>query len=424
MTEARCADQGGLGRQLLALLATTVIGFGASVGAALGADLNVGPTASSRAASDRPCPTLAEIPRHDRLVGLRLHARRVGDAQEPAALALDPRMAGRGVLGERAGRLLRVEGGEVTDEVVLDLRADTADVGDGGLLGAAYDPDGGWLYVYRTDATFDDVLTAHRLDEGGRPTGGPGRVVLHVDRPVSLQHHGGSLVFGRDRMLYVGFGDGGGLGDPDEHAQDPSTLLGKVLRIDPTPAAARPYAVPADNPFLDHLGWRPEIWVLGVRNPFRMSLDDATGDLWLGDPGQSCWEEVDRLPTGADGAGGSNLGWDRLEGDEPFEGGTVPGVELRPTYTYAHESGGCAIVTGYVLRDPALPQLDGSLLHADHCRGRLLALRVDDGRAAGHDPTVIDLGIEIERPAAIVSGPNGRPWVLSLEGGIYELASG
>jgi hypothetical protein len=219
-------------------------------------------------------------------------------------------------------------------------------------------------------------------------------------------------------MLYVGLGDGGGLGDPGENAQDPHTLLGKVLRIDPTPEAAQPNSVPADNPFVDRHGWRPEIWALGVRNPFRLSLDDSTGDLWLGDVGQSCWEELDRLPTGRDGAGGSNLGWDRVEGDAAFEGGEVVGPEITPELTYSHRDGWCAITAGYVVRGSALEELEGRLLHTDYCRGRLYGLDVDHGGG------VVDLGIEVERPVAVVRGPRGLPWVLSLDGGVYELAEG
>ena len=182
----------------------------------------------------------------------------------------------------------------------------------------------------------DDVLTAYPLDDAGAPDGERGRVILAVDHPDSVQHHGGALVVGPDELLYLGLGDGGGLGDPHGNAQDETTLLGKVIRIVPTPGGAEPYRIPPDNPFVDEPGVAPEIWVMGVRNPFRMSTDPDTGDLWLGDVGQSCWEELDRLPTGADDAGGANLGWDHVEGSHPFEGGTVPGRELGPVQEHPH----------------------------------------------------------------------------------------
>jgi hypothetical protein len=216
----------------------------------------------------------------------------------------------------------------------------------------------------------------------------------------------------------VGFGDGGGLGDPHENAQDPSTLLGKVIRIDPTPDGERPYAVPADNPFVDRPGWRPEIWLLGVRNPFRMSLDEAAGVLWLGDVGQSCWEEIDRLPI-AELADGANLGWDRREALADFEGGEVPGREVAPLDAYPHAEGWCAVVAGYVPRDSAIPALDGWLLHTDYCKGRIFALRVGDGPDAAVERR--DVGLHIDAPIALVPGPAGRPWVLTLDGEVLEI---
>jgi glucose/arabinose dehydrogenase len=225
-----------------------------------------------------------------------------------------------------------------------------------------------------------------------------------------------------DGLLYLGLGDGGGLGDPRENAQDTGTLLGKVLRIEPTPDESDPYRIPADNPFVDDPDVLPEIWAIGVRNPFRIGLDDATGDLWLGDLGQSCWEELDHLPTGAESAAGSNLGWDVVEGSHPFEGGAVPGRRLDPAVEHAHRDGWCGVVAGYVLRDGPLPALEGHLLYADYCHGRLVALDVDGvGPAAER---VVETTLTVENPIAIVAGPSGRPWVLSLGGQIWEVGPG
>ena len=135
--------------------------------------------------------------------------------------------------------MLRIEGGTITDDVVLDLTDDTMQEGDGGLLALAYDAGAEWLYVYRADAAGDDVLTAYPLDDAGAPDGERGRVILAVDHPDSVQHHGGALVIGPDELLYLGLGDGGGLGDPRrQRAGSETTLLGKVLRIVPTPERA------------------------------------------------------------------------------------------------------------------------------------------------------------------------------------------
>jgi glucose/arabinose dehydrogenase len=393
----------------MAMVGTTVAGAIAIVGPAT-------TTTSSRLAADRTCPLPEPSPPTPLVDGPALTTVVVAQANEPTALALRPGSPGDGVLAERGGRLLQVEDGVITDRVVLDLSDDTTNDGDGGLLGATYDPDGAWLYVYRATEARDDRLTAYPVGAAGMPDQGGERTILDVDHPPSKQHHGGSLVFGADGMLYLGLGDGGGLGDPRENAQDPQTLLGKVLRIEPTPTGRWPYAVPRDNPFVGRPGWRSEIWALGVRNPFRMSLDAATGDLWLGDVGHSCWEELDRLPAAAAGA---NLGWDRREGPSDFEGGDVHGPELTPAHAYPHADGWCAIVAGYVPRASAIQALDGWLLHTDYCRGRILAVRVGDGDVG--PVAVRELGLRVESPTAIVPGPTGRPWVLTLDGLVLEV---
>jgi len=292
--------------------------------------------------------------------------------------------------------------------------------GDGGLLALAYDAGREWLYVYRADAGHDDVLSAFPVDGSGRPDGDLERLILAVDHPESVQHHGGALAIAADELLYVGLGDGGGLGDPNENAQDPQVLLGKVLRIEPSPSEPEPYRIPPDNPFVDAPGVAPEIWLLGVRNPFRIGTDPETGDLWLGDVGQTCWEEIDHLPTGADGAGGSNLGWDNVEGTHRFEGGEVPGRRLDPVQEHPHADGWCGIVAGYVPRASAVPVLDGRLLYSDYCKGDLVALAV---AADGGTPRLLDTGLEVDNPIAVVPGPFDRPWILTLGGTVFEVVA-
>lgn len=407
-------------RQILTLVvaALAVTGTAVAVTVARQVGDDDGPS-PSRVATDRPCPELEQGPPVPLVERGTLELRRVGGAEQPTTAVFAADGSGDGFLGERAGRVLRVESGRITDDVVLDLTDDTMHEGDGGLLALAYGPDGDWLYVYRADADRNDVLVAYPLDGDGRPDPGAGREILAVDHPDSVQHHGGSLAVGPDGLLYVGFGDGGGLGDPRDNAQDPRTLLGKVLRIDPTPAAAEPYRIPADNPFVDDERRAPEIWLLGVRNPYRLGLDAETGELWLGDVGQSCWEELNRLPTGADGAGGSNLGWDHVEGTYPFEDGAVPGRELEPFQQHAHGDGWCGIVAGYVPRASSVPSLDGRLLYTDYCAGQVLALAVD-GLPSG-TVRLLDTRLEATNPTAIVPGPAGRPWVLSLDGRVSEI---
>jgi glucose/arabinose dehydrogenase len=393
---------------LVAGVALAAIALGAGIGLWLGDDDGTTP---SRAATDRPCgrpyvEVLAAPPDPDK-AGPR--AELVGRVEEPSDLAFVPGDGDDGVLASRTGEVRRLDEGRIVPEVVLDLRADTAQEGDGGLLGVAYDPEEPWLYVYRTTRDQDEELTAYPVDSDGVPDPDGERLVLGVEHGPSEQHHGGGLRFGPDGHLYLGLGDGGGLGDPQEHGQDPTTLLGKVLRIDPTPDGDQPYDVPADNPFVGDDGRRPEIWALGVRNPFRIGFDHQTGDLWVGDVGQSCWEELNRIPAGR---GGANLGWDVREGNQVFEGGPLTdGSSLEPELQYAHRAGWCAIVVGDALTGGGVP-------HTDYCRGRLMVLQPAAGGAA---PVLEDTGIRVERPIAIVQAPDRSLWILSLDGGVHRV---
>ncbi|MBA2282847.1 MAG: PQQ-dependent sugar dehydrogenase [Acidimicrobiia bacterium] len=368
----------------------------------------------------RPCPRqyVRLPPTPVSKDSLQLEEVDTAGAVDPAALAFAPDGSADGLLGDRSGRVARIVDGQPTDEVVLDFRGDTQEVGDGGLLGLAYDPAGDWVYVYRATEARDDVVTAYPLDADGRPDESAEREILFVDHPSSEQHHGGGFVFGPDGNLWIGLGDGGGLGDPFENGQRTDTLLGKVIRITPTPEGDEPYTIPSDNPFVDREGFSPEIWLIGLRNPFRISFDAATGDLWVGDVGQACWEELNLLRAADGWLPGANLGWDAREGSYPYEGDAVPGGSLEPAHTHPHRDGWCALAAGFVARDGVLPGLDGFLLHTDYCKGRIMAFRpgsVDD------PPRLVDTGLDLERPVAIVPGPDGVPWVLSIEGPVYRI---
>jgi hypothetical protein len=399
-------------------VALLVAGVTLTVADARRADHTDAEVRASREATDRDCPPLEAPTLTTRLPTGILQLRVVGQANSPTTAAFLPDGSDDGLLGERDGRVLRIQDGAITDEVVLDLSDDTMHEGDGGLLALAYDPTGAWVYVYRADGAQDDVLSAYPVDDSGRPDPDRGRVLLAVDHPESVQHHGGALTVGADGLLYLGLGDGGGLGDPRGNAQDPSALLGKVLRIAPTPADDEPYRIPPDNPFVGQPDMAPEIWLLGVRNPFRIGTDPATDDLWLGDVGQSCFEEIDWLPAGGEGVGGSNLGWDHLEGTYPFEGGAVPGRRLEPVQEHPHRDGWCGIVAGYVLRGSTVPILDDRLLYTDYCKGDLLALAAEEDADV---PRLVATSLEVDNPVAVVPGPDGAPWVLTLGGDVLEV---
>ena len=202
-------------------------------------------------------------------------------------------------VAEKTGKVVAVRDGIVDPVPMLDLSEEVSLGGEQGLLGLAFSPDGRDVYVNFTDTNGDTHITGYAM-RGGQADTATRRDLLVVDQPYS-NHNGGNLVFGPDGYLYIGLGDGGSGGDPQGNGQSLSTLLGKMLRIDPTPFGDRPYRIPTDNPFVGHVAARPEIWAYGLRNPWRYSFDRLTGDLWIGDVGQSAWEEVDVQPSDSPG---------------------------------------------------------------------------------------------------------------------------
>ncbi len=261
------------------------------------------------------------------------------------------------------------------------LHLDVATDSEEGLLGIAPHPQFAQNhlfflnYVVRVDGHDFTRIARWRLD-GDVRTGhaAPVDVLLEVAQPYG-NHKGGQLQFGPDGRLYIGLGDGGAGGDPHGNGQNPSTLLGKMLRIDVDHAdPGRAYAVPSDNPFVGQAGWRPEIWALGLRNPWRFSFD-ATGRLIVADVGQNLWEELDIVPKGA------NLGWNRREGRHCFPpaatcqtaGLTEPAALTEPIVEYGHEDGQ-SITGGYVALGPRVPQLRGRYILADFANGALWAV--------------------------------------------------
>jgi glucose/arabinose dehydrogenase len=261
---------------------------------------------------------------------------------------------------------------------VLDISDEVIDRGEQGLLGLAFSSDGRELYVdFTARPDGRTVVLEYALGDRTTVDEDSRRELLEVDQPAA-NHNGGHLVLGPDGYLYVGLGDGGGSGDPDGNGQDPSTLLGSILRIDPEEGTEdEPYAVPAGNPFADGDDGAPEVWLYGVRNPWRFSFDPANGDLWIGDVGQGEWEEIDRLPSvgGFDAGRAANLGWDRMEGSHEFEGDNPAGAVL-PIHEYNHDDG-CSITGGFVYRGEAIPELQGAYLFADYCAAGVRAIQVD-----------------------------------------------
>jgi glucose/arabinose dehydrogenase len=316
---------------------------------------------------------------------------------------------------EQRGVIRVIDGSGLQDEPFLDIRERVYDVSnEQGLLGLAFHPDfesNGEFYVNYTRGTGDTVIARFLAGPGSTADPNGEQAVLDYDQPFP-NHNGGGMAFGPDGMLYIGSGDGGAAGDPEERAQNPDTLLGKLLRLDVD--GADPYAIPADNPFAGG-GGRPEIWAYGLRNPWRFAFDSVTGDLFIGDVGQNQWEEIDYLPYGA--AGGANFGWDFREGLELFEGLTPPGL-TEPVAVYSHAEGGCSVTGGVVVRDPALPEWQGVYLYGDFCSGLIWGLYRDPS-GAWQNRLLFQTGFQI---TSFGTGSDGGVYVLDRGGGVYRLS--
>ncbi len=215
-------------------------------------------------------------------------------------------------------------------------------------------------------------------------------------------------------MLYIGTGDGGIADDPERNGQDLGSLLGKLLRIDPAASGGRPYSIPADNPFAQTQGARPEVYSYGLRNPWRFSFDRDTGALAIGDVGQNSLEEIDYVGPG--GGRGANFGWSAFEGDERFNDDQEADGHLPPVLTYGREEG-CSVTGGYVVRDPELPSLRGRYLYGDFCAGLLRSFVPAKGEA--RDDRAV--GLEVPQLSSFGEDGSGRIYATSLDGPVFRL---
>ncbi len=314
-------------------------------------------------------------------------------------------------VGDRPGRIWRVRDDRVEPKPVLDLSDEVSFGGDRGLSGIAFSPDGTELFAVFTDLEVDVRLVAFAFGDRGVVRSSR-RNLLSVPQPT-IRHHGGDIHFGPDGDLYLSLGDGNE-GDPLDQAQALDTLLGKLVRIDPTPSAGRAYTIPPDNPFVHRKGARPEIWAYGLRNPWRFAFDRATGDLWLGDVGQFDREELDFLPAGQ--GAGSNFGWSRLEGSKPIHGASLRDSVL-PLREYAHTHGRCAVMGGLVYRGSRIASLQGAYVYNDYCDGKIRALVERNGRFEFERK----LGAQLDGLSSFGEGPDGEIYALSLFKGVFRL---
>ncbi len=345
---------------------------------------------------------------------------KIGEFSSPVQITQPPGSKDQLVITEKAGRLALVRDGDVLSEPFLDITDQVSTGSEQGLLSVAFDPGyakSGLFYVDYTDRDGNTQVVEYRRSPAIPEVADPdsARTVLTQEQPFD-NHNGGLLLFGPDRRLYIGFGDGGSANDPQRNGQDLSTWLGKILRISPHPSNGRPYSVPADNPFNGQQGARPEIFAFGLRNPWRFSFDRDTGALWIGDVGQDRYEEVDSVQP--DLAGGFNFGWSALEGNATANDDQSAPGSVRPVFTYGHDAG-CSVTGGYVVRDPRLGSLRGDYLFGDFCTSELKAIRLPAGadRAKRTDAR----RLEVKQLVSFGEDGRGRLYAVSLEGPVYRI---
>jgi glucose/arabinose dehydrogenase len=278
---------------------------------------------------------------------------------------------------EQAGRILIWQQGSLLSRPFLDITDRVGTNGsERGLLGLAFHPqyaENGHLYVNYTDLQGNTVIARFNVSPDDPDLALPASELqlLRVNQPYA-NHNGGAVVFGPDGDLYLGLGDGGSAGDPEGNAQSLSTLLGKILRLDVD--RGEPYVIPEENPYSAGDGL-PEIWAYGLRNPWRITFDRLTGDLYIADVGQNRWEEINFLAAGS--PGGSNFGWDYFEGSHPYDGSPPSQLNLIPPVAeYSHDLG-CSVTGGVVYRGEALPEWQGVYLYGDYCSGNVWGLLRD-----------------------------------------------
>lgn len=303
-----------------------------------------------------------------------------------------------------------------TKTIFMDIRdAVRMKNNEEGLLSMVFSPevatDNTFYLYYSASNPRRMVLSRFKIKDGkGDPDSE--EVLLQINEPWG-NHNGGTVLLGSDKMLYLSIGDGGAANDPQGNGQNLKTLLGTVIRIDPSaPGKSTPYTIPADNPFVGVEGASPEIWAYGLRNIWRMSFDRDTGELWGGDVGQNKWEEIDIIEKGG------NYGWNLREGKHPFSRSkTTPHSEpIDPIVEYPR-SDGISVTGGYVYRGEGKPELEGVYLYADYRSGRIWGIRAEEG-ALKEGPALV-ARLRGSLISSFGEDANGELWLCSFDGEEY-----
>ena len=325
----------------------------------------------------------------------------IGGLASPVHVAVPRSEPGRLYVVEQAGRIIVVENGRAV-RTFLDIRNLVLSGGEQGLLSVAFHPNYAQnhrFYVDYTDLSGDTRVVEYRSD-GTEAIPGSRRQLLFINQPYP-NHNGGQLVFGPNGLLYVGMGDGGAGGDPENRAQNPRSLLGKLLTLN----------INVQSP-------RPRIAALGTRNPWRISFDRRNGDLYMGDVGQNAWEEIDYRPRAKLGQL-ANYGWDAFEGRSSYEPKRLgPGQLVRPVHVYGHGGGHCSVTGGFVYRGSAVPAARGRYFFGDYCSGIVWSLKMSAGRAT----SVRREPFTVPSLSSFGEDVRGELYLVSQGGTIYRLA--
>jgi len=341
----------------------------------------------------------------------------------PLYLATAPGDNSRLFIVEKGGLIRIIRNGTLLGTPFLDIRNLVSTGSEQGLLGLAFDLNyaaNGRFYVSYTDTAGDSRIVRYLVS--GNPDvaqAAPDRIFLTINQPFA-NHNGGNTVFGPDGYLYIGMGDGGSGNDPQGNGQDLTDLLGSLLRIDVSPQGD--YTVPDDNPFISQPAARPELWDVGLRNPWRFSFDRETGDLYIADVGQNAREEINVAPAAQGRGKGLNYGWNIMEGTL-----CTPGVNpdcsktglTLPVLDYDHSSGNCSVTGGYVYRGSAIPEIRGTYFYADYCAGWVKSFVYRNGAAT------VPKDWESLRPGGNITSfgedGQGELYILTSQGGVYRI---
>jgi glucose/arabinose dehydrogenase len=315
---------------------------------------------------------------------------------------------------DQPGRIWTV--GDDQLEVMLDIRDLVLSGGERGLLGMAFHPDfatNRLFYINYTNLSGHTIIAEYMMREDGTADPDTARRVLRVRQPAA-NHNGGMIAFGDDGYLWIGMGDGGGSNNQFRTARNPNRLNGSMLRIEVGPDAPQPYGVPGDNPYVGTDNGRAEVWAIGLRNPWRFTID---GDrLYIADVGQGRIEEISVASTSIPGP---DFGWSVMEGDECFRSSdcNMSGF-VAPVYTYGHGEG-CSITGGVVYRGSEMPEIEGHYFFADFCSGWVRSIVVDDAGVLVEELEWPDL--EVGSPAGFGTDGAGEMYVLSHGGAVYKV---